>query len=107
MNKEQLKDLLDKLKKGLSELYGTRLKGFYIFGSYARGTQEPESDLDVLILLNDIDDYNAEIDCTGKLVSDLSLQYDLLISTVFVTWKDWQHGQNPFLRSVRRDVVAA
>lgn len=107
MGKDQFKQLLTELKTGLVKIYGKRLKGLYVFGSYARGTQEPESDLDVLIVLNDFEDYVSEIDRTGKLVSDLSLENDLSISTVFVRELDWQRGQNPFLRNIRREVIAA
>ncbi|MBI4358147.1 MAG: hypothetical protein HY584_02510 [Candidatus Omnitrophica bacterium] len=61
----------------------------------------------ILIVLDDFKDYASEIDRTGKLVSDLSLQNDLLISTVFVRESDWQRGQNPFIRNIRQEVIAA
>ena len=73
MSKKQLKNLLVALKKGLSNLYGNQLRGLYLFGSFARGTQEAGSDLDVLIILNSLRDYGAEIRRTGKLISDISL----------------------------------
>ncbi|MDP3919199.1 MAG: nucleotidyltransferase domain-containing protein [Candidatus Omnitrophota bacterium] len=107
MSKEQLKNLLEELKKGLSGLYGRKLKGLYLFGSYARGTQEPESDLDVLVILDSYQDYGAEIRRTGKLISDLSLENDLSISVVFVRESDWKEGDNPFLRNVRQEAIAA
>ena len=45
---------LSELKDGLAALYSARLKGLYLFGSYARGEARPESDLDVLIVLDSI-----------------------------------------------------
>lgn len=107
MSKDQLKQLLNALRQGLAATYGDRFKGLYLFGSYARGTQEPESDVDVLIVLDEFADFAAEIDRTGKLVSDLSLQNDLSISTVFVRLSEWKRGDNPFLRSVRQEAIAA
>ena len=107
MNADQLKQLLSDLKKGLGNLYKTKVNGLYIFGSYARRTQETESDLDVLIVLDDFRDYGAEINRTSRLVSDLSLQNDVSISIVFVRELTWREGQNPFLRNIRQEAIAA
>lgn len=107
MGKEQLRSLLEALKKRLADIYRSQLKGLYLFGSYARGTQEPESDLDVLIILDSFEDYGAEIRRTGKLISDLSLENDLSIGTVFVRESEWEQGDSPFLRNVRQEAVAA
>src|SRR3990167_5152345 len=107
MSKKQLKNLLVALKKGLSNLYGNQLRGLYLFGSFARGTQESGSDLDVLIILHSLRDYGAEIRRTGKLISDISLENDVTISTVFVSESEWKQGDNPFLRNVRQEAIAA
>jgi predicted nucleotidyltransferase len=40
--------LLTVLRTGLEGLYGTRLRGVYLYGSYARGEAESESDVNVL-----------------------------------------------------------
>jgi predicted nucleotidyltransferase len=37
MSQDELELLLGELKSGLAELYGDRLCGVYLFGSYARG----------------------------------------------------------------------
>ena len=107
MGKEQLKSLLGTLKTKLADLYGDRLKGLYLFGSYARGTQESESNLDVLIILDSFQDYGTEIRRTGKLISDLSLENDLSISNVFIRESEWKQGDSPFLRNVRQEAIAA
>ncbi|MBM4275342.1 MAG: nucleotidyltransferase domain-containing protein [Deltaproteobacteria bacterium] len=40
---------LDELRKYLIELYGEKLEGIYLYGSYARGDYRADSDVDVLI----------------------------------------------------------
>ena len=103
----QLKGLLRELKEGLKSIYGPLLKGLYLYGSYARGEQEEYSDVDVLIVLNEISHYAAEIDRTGQLISDLSLKYGSSVSRFLVTVKDWNNKNTSFFLNVREEVVAA
>lgn len=44
--------LVQELRRRLEELLGPRLLGLTVFGSRARGTARPNSDLDVLVLLD-------------------------------------------------------
>lgn len=61
-----LDTLLRELKAGLTALYGRSLQGVHIYGSYARGDYDGESDLDVLVVLNDFTSYGAEVDRTAQ-----------------------------------------
>ncbi|MBI3010874.1 MAG: nucleotidyltransferase domain-containing protein [Candidatus Omnitrophica bacterium] len=97
--------LLDELKAGLKQTYGDRLKGVCLFGSYARDEADPESDVDVLVVLDRIDHYAAEVERTGELGSALSLKYGVSISKVFLRDSDWRSGDTPFLANVRDEAV--
>ncbi len=99
--------LLADIKAGLIALYGERLKGVYLYGSYARGEADPESDFDVLVVLDDFKDYGAEVDRTSALSSALSLEYDVSISKVFVRERDWRQDDTPFLLNVREEAIPA
>jgi predicted nucleotidyltransferase len=102
---EQVDALLSELRAGLTHLYGERLVGVYLFGSFARGEQDSESDLDVLIVLDRVDSYGAEIDRTGDLIARLALAYGLSVSRVFVNAEDWTRGTGSFLEAVRREAI--
>lgn len=105
--KPDLSTLRSRLKLALDALYGKRLRNVYLFGSYARGEEDPESDLDVLIVLDRIDRYGQEVDRTGEIISALSLDYGLSLSRVFVTERDWLESRLPFLRAVRSEAIPA
>lgn len=102
---ETIHTLLQELKAGLRRLYGDRLKGVYLYGSYARGEQDSESDLDVLVVLDDFDHYGAEVDRTSHLTATLSLRYGVTISKVFFRERGWLRSQTPFLANVREEAI--
>ncbi len=107
MESQMLNVLLAELKEELTRLYADRLCGIYLFGSYARQEQDPESDLDVLIVLRDMDRYTSEIKHTGETISRLSLKYSITISRTFVREIDWKMGDTPLLRNVREEAITA
>ena len=99
--KQSLDELLVELKLGLNTIYGERLKSIFLYGSYARGEQEDESDLDLLVILDQFNSYAREVDRTGELASDLSIKYGITVSLVFVREAEWLGGDTPFLSNVR------
>lgn len=95
------------LREGLKKTYGDRLRGLYIYGSYARGMAEPGSDVDILLVLDRIDNYFAELQKTGHLIAALSLRHDVVLSRFLLTEEEWQRGERTFVRNVRADAVPA
>lgn len=102
----EIQKLLKELKQGLIRLYGERLKGVYLYGSYARGDFQEGSDLDVLVVLDDFERAPAELEFTDDLMGDLSLEYLITVSPMFMREKDWLTADKPLLRNVRVDAVA-
>lgn len=103
---DRLKSLLHEMQTGLEATYRRRLRGVFLYGSHARGQATRYSDIDVLVVLGRVGHYAAEVDRTGKLCARLSLKYDVSISRVFVSARDWKHRETPFLENVREEAVA-
>jgi predicted nucleotidyltransferase len=89
--------------------YGTRLVSLVMFGSRARGQASRESDIDMAVVLDNIDDPTAE----RLRLSDIS--YDVLIETgeevqawpvPAHTWDNPGLARNPVLvRAMKRDGI--
>lgn len=95
------------LKTGLVSIYGDRLKGVYLFGSYARGDYRAGSDVDVMILLKDFDNYWHELRRSSQLASDISLKYDLTVSRLLIKEIQWRESAMPVVRNIHKDGVPA
>jgi len=90
----------------LRQAYGQRLRGVYLFGSRARGDHEPDSDVDVLIVLDRIEGYGRDLRLSSDAVSNLSLASGLSISRVLASEASWRERDRPLLRSIAPDAVA-
>jgi uncharacterized protein len=93
--------LLSEMKQGLNQIYGEHLKGVYLYGSYARGDDQPGSDVDIMIVLDSFRRYGDEIKRTSKLNAKLSLDYGLSVSRLFMAEDRWKHEDSPLLRNIR------
>ena len=104
---EPVDGVLTELREGLGRIYAARLKGVFLIGSYARGEQTDGSDLDVVIILDNIGRYGEELERTGELASNLSLRAGVSISRVIVSERDWTGGDTPFLHHAKAEAVPA
>ena len=97
--------ILFSLKSKLTALYQDRLLHLTLFGSQARGEAGKESDIDVLIVLKPPVNAGAEIKHTSKIVADLSLQHDVVISCLFMDEDHYSTRNTPLLRNIRREGI--
>jgi predicted nucleotidyltransferase len=102
---EKLRTILTELRQRFEGLYGERLVQMVLFGSQARRDAEPGSDIDVLIVLRGSVNPGEEITRTGELTALLSLQYDVVISRIFMSAEQFSSEQSPLLLNVRREGV--
>ena len=84
----ELQKIINLLTAECKALFGNKLSDVRLYGSYARGTQEEYSDIDVMILL-DMDDAEARkylLPVCG-IASDISLAYGGVNLSPFVCIK--------------------
>jgi predicted nucleotidyltransferase len=99
----QLQTILSELKARLTELYGERLEKLVLFGSQARGDAEPDSDIDVLVVLKGSVDVGRELWRISEATSELSLKYSTVLSSVVMSAAQYRGRTSGFLSAVQRE----
>jgi len=105
--REKAIEIAGKARTGLEKIYGGRLRMVYLYGSAARGQLHPDSDIDIAVILDDIKDRFEEYEKISQLGSDISLEYDTLVSFLLVSESDYQTGRFAVHRKIREEGIAA
>ena len=83
------KKAVAEIRKHVNRLVGSRLKGLYVFGSKARGDYDAESDVDLAILVDDLD--NPMKRRIIDIVVEVETRYIVVISSLVLSWKEFSH----------------
>lgn len=101
--KSELKIVLDKVRCASQQLYGNKLDKIVLYGSYARGENTEESDIDIMIILNcEKDEVRQLRSPTSEMASDISLEEEVFLSILLRDKKHFEENRNflPFYRNV-------
>lgn len=96
---------MTKLRRHLEEMYSDRLVHMILFGSQARGDATPDSDIDVLIVLQPPFYWSNVRDELSDFVADLCLEYDVFVLFVLMESLDFYQQTTPLLINVRREGI--
>lgn len=97
--------IIKKCKEALAEQYAEQLKGVVLYGSIARNTSIPSSDIDLLVLLDQPFDYFTELRQLVDLLYPIQLESEQLISAKPVLIDDFEKGTLSLYRNARKEGV--
>ncbi|MBE3097065.1 MAG: nucleotidyltransferase domain-containing protein [Planctomycetes bacterium] len=98
-------ELLRRVKSILQDAFGPRLRGVILYGSEARGTAEPDSDIDLLVLLEGPVDYWAEVEKCIHVLYPLVLEFERPIDATPADAHDYEADRWPLYREVKREGI--
>lgn len=87
----------------LKKLYGKRLRKVVLYGSWARGDARPDSDIDLLVVLDRVDDRWKERRRMRPVLYRRSLENDTVISVLPVAAADFERPVHRVVLSARAE----
>ena len=89
---QNMRGLLEQYVIYMKEIYGSHLRQVILYGSYARGDFRPDSDVDIMILLDMSDlDLKAYSQKLSYMTYDFNMDHDLDIKPIA---KSEEHFEN-------------
>ncbi len=105
----ELQTVLQEVRSASQKLYGDKLNKIILYGSYARGDQTDESDIDIMIVLNcNADEVKKLRSQTAEMSSDISLEQGVFLSVLLRDKEHFEENRDflPFYRNITREGIA-
>ncbi len=103
--KQSITNILSSVKSVAEEQFGERLKAVRLYGSYARGEEREDSDIDILIVLDEIQGYWKEYKKISSPIHYIGFEQDKLISINLIEIKKYDIGETMFIRNVQKESI--
>ncbi|NKB25535.1 MAG: hypothetical protein GKR87_14385 [Kiritimatiellae bacterium] len=100
-------ELLNRIKPLLQEVYGPQLKKVILYGSEVRGNARTDSDVDVLVLLEKVEDYGKSLRKNIDALYDLSLELGRRISAKPIDINEFEKIDCPLYRHALHEGLVA
>ena len=98
-------EMLKEIKSRLAAVHGERLRGVVLYGSEARGTAGPGSDIDVLVLLEWPVDDGEDLQIDIKALCPLSLQIGRPTSITPIAAGDYDSVECPLYQRAHQEGI--
>ncbi|MBO5008867.1 MAG: nucleotidyltransferase domain-containing protein [Clostridia bacterium] len=106
--KTELDTIIEKIVRFSKDLFGDKFQSVILYGSYARGDYDEESDIDIMIMVDmsreELAYYRRKI---NNFCADLDLDNDVFLSPKLQSvqfFKEWENVL-PFYQNVLREGV--
>jgi predicted nucleotidyltransferase len=103
----QTQQAIQEFVRRAQSLYGDKLRQVILYGSCARNEATEESDIDLAVVLAGEVRPGAEIDRMIDIITDINLEYGVLLSVYPVSEENYRNTNSPLLINIRREGIPA
>jgi predicted nucleotidyltransferase len=104
---ERIKHLVNKIKEHLIKTYGERIKQVILYGSQVRGETTKDSDIDILVVVDESLNPFEVRKSLSDLLFDIVLEEGELVSVIAVPEHFFKNYNSPFMLNVKKEGVTA
>jgi len=103
----RVKQLVNQIKKHLIKEYGEKIKQVIIYGSHVRGEATKDSDIDILVVIDDsLNPFDVR-KSLSDIIFDILLEKEELISVIAVPETIFKNYKSPFILNVKEEGMMA
>lgn len=99
--------LIHRVKAHLTKMYGERIKKLILYGSYVRGEATKDSDIDILVLVDESLNPFEVGESSSDLLFDILLEEGELVSVMAIPEHLFENYDSPFMLNVRKEGIVA
>lgn len=106
--RQELNTILTKMVHIYQSVYGPNIVRILLYGSYARGENHSDSDIDIVaIVKGERPSLQADLPKIWDQSSDLELQYDTILSPTVIPFNEFEKYKNvlPYYRNIENEGV--
>ena len=96
------------IEKEMHDIFKDKLRSIILYGSFARNENVTESDMDIMILVDEKEDIlkNYEDQITDIMV-DMSLEYELVLSLYTQSVQEYEKQEKylPFIKNIQNEGI--
>ena len=106
MNEQVISKVGKEVTESMLECYGDKVSKIILYGSYARGDNREDSDMDLIVLFDrpykEVITYRKDV---SKIASRVGLKNDIMVSIVFRDVKSFNEDKDilPFYQNIVKE----
>lgn len=104
----ELKEIIQLMANAYSQVFGDAIEQILLYGSYARGDNTVDSDIDLVAIVHgNRKELQDKLKCIWDISSDLELKYDVIISPTVIPYDEYVKYKEdiPYYRNIQKEGV--
>ncbi len=105
-SRNELSVILKKLATAYRDTYGDAIEQILLYGSYARGDNEDDSDIDVVAIVHgDRDRLQQQLKSIWDYSADLELEHETVLSPTVIPYEEYERYKDdlPYYKNIARE----
>lgn len=106
--RNELQSILQAVARAYREAYGQDIVNIVLYGSYARGDNQADSDVDIVAIVHgDRQDLQNRLRQVWDVSADLELEYGVIVSPTVIPYEEFERykADLPYYRNIANEGV--